>query len=77
MRTGTNETETILAFSEFTETGAEITLQPTVIEPVPVSSGNSANISLFRGYCLLPVHCNDMGVTTPGRNGPMTVFLRM
>jgi hypothetical protein len=74
MRTGTNETETILAFSEFTETGAEIALQPTVIEPVPVSSGNSADSGCFYRACVFIDHQRDIGAV--GRDATFQIEIR-
>jgi hypothetical protein len=74
---GSDETEPVLAFSELAEARAEVTLQATVIELVPVSSGNSATTCFLRDYRLLPDHRHDIGVMKPGRNGPGTVFLRM
>jgi hypothetical protein len=75
--TGSDETESVLTLSESAETRAEVTLQATIAELMPVSSGNSAYARFLRNYRLLPGHRHDIGVMTSGRNGPGTVFLRM
>ena len=77
VQTGSDETEPVLAFSEPAETGAKVTLQATITELMPVSSGNSAYVCFLRNYRLVPGHYHDIGVMRPGRNGPGTVFLRM
>ena len=75
--TGSDETEPVLAFSEPAEARAEVTLQATIIELMPVPSGNRANVRFFSNLCLPRSHQRDIGVKRPGRNGPRTVFLRM
>ena len=39
--TGANETQALLAFMELAETGAQITLNPPILQQVPKATGNS------------------------------------
>src|SRR5262245_42990701 len=45
---GAYETETALAFVQLAVTGAQITLHPTVLEPVPVAGGDDGGVRGLR-----------------------------
>ncbi len=51
IRARADESESALTFSEPAEAGTDVTLQPTVVDLVPVSSRYVAGLDVFRGAC--------------------------
>ena len=77
IRTGADETKPMLAFPEPAEARAKVTLQATVIDPVPVSSGYGANVGCFRRSCHFLNHQNDIGVCRGLKQPLARIFMHM
>ncbi len=75
IRASADKTESALAFSELAETGTDVTLQPTIVDFVPVSSRYLARVDVFCSVCNVLDHRNGIGATGPGRNGQETLLL--